>query len=44
MYRIWFKLKLGANELSVDCYDIASAQIIYDGLASLGYDMISQRP
>ena len=44
MYRIWFKLKLGANEQSVNCSDITSAQIIYDGLASLGYYMMSQRP
>lgn len=44
MYRIWFKLKLGATEHCVECADIASAQIIYDGLLSLGYYMMQNRP
>ena len=44
MYTIWFKLKLGATVQRVECSDIASAQIIYDGLLSLGYYMMQTRP
>lgn len=44
MYIIWFKEKLGAEEISVNCPNIETAQKVYDDLLNCGYYMMCNRP